>query len=92
MKVIGNQVWFFGTFYGRCVSPGYTALFTELTILNNGIIVGISKEKDYCHVYVDGDKEIYAFEWTSFEVYVFATKQEAIEAMIARLEELRNEA
>ena len=86
---VGDSVWFFWTDTGKYVQPETgTAIFTDSFYIYCGTIVGASEEKDYVHVYVDGDSAIYKFGYIFIHDSIFRSKHLALEAMMRNLEQM----
>lgn len=89
---VGDEVWFYFTETGRYVLEGHgTGVFPEDLIIYNGSIVGIDETDEVYHVYIKGYSYIYAFIIYHTSGCIFKSKNEAINAMIKRLEEMRDE-
>lgn len=89
---VGDECWFFYTSYG--VGRWHeddTVIYPIETELISGKIVSINENKDTVHVYIAGDKTILDAGYTFFHEWYFKSKQEAIDAMTKRMQELKNE-
>ena len=87
----GEQVWFFGTATGRNVCDSFSAVYCDDLCLMNGIVVAVNEKRDWVHVYVDGDKNIYCFGYTYFHTDVYLSRRDAIESMILRVKGFEND-
>lgn len=85
---VGDEVWFFYTDCGRYVYPDISLIFTNHIEIQTGNIVAINPDKDYVHVYVNGDTNLYNFGYCFHKEYFFKSKQECIDAFKKRLDEL----
>lgn len=89
---VGDEVWFFYTNKDSDFWGDYDAsIFPKNVELTNGKIVWASGRSDAVHVYVNEKEHVARFGYTFFDEYCFGTKQDAIDAMIKRLDELREE-
>lgn len=87
---VGDEVYFFWTESGRHVLEGYgAAIYPDSFCLEQGVIVNINPDKDSVHVYVKDDAYIFNFGYCYIQDYIFKSKNKAIDAMIKRLEEMR---
>ena len=86
---IGDEVWFFYTDAGRNTwHEEITMIYPHYIELCTGKIVNTNPDKDYVHVYVNGEQTLLEFGYVFFHTYVFKTKQDAIDKMIKSMKEL----
>lgn len=88
---IGDEVWFFSTSSGRYNWNDTTIIYEEAVEIEQGTIVLVNADADYVHVYVPPMKHVCVFGYSFFDDYVYKTKNEAINAMIKKLESMRND-
>lgn len=86
---IGDNVWFFYTEFGKHTwHDEITMIYPHYVELFSGKIVNANSDKDYVHVYIDGEQTLVAFGYVYFDTYVFKTKQDAINKMIESMQKL----
>ncbi len=87
----GDECWLFYTNYGRTSWPESTIIYPEKLEIIQGKIVDIEQNHDNVYVYVKGESQLISIGYTFFNDCVFKSKHEAIDAMVARLQELKEE-
>ena len=87
----GDIVYFFWQSGGRSVfdSEYATGLFPGDLHLSHGTIVSINPNKDYIHVYVEGEKAVCCFGYTFSHDYIFKEKEAAFFSLQKRIDDLR---
>lgn len=87
----GDDVWFFYTTYGKNASKYVTTIFPSETQIHKGFIVDILDKDDLVYIYMKDEKELITIGWPYFEEWVYKTKQEALDAMIKSLQDMKEE-
>lgn len=86
---VGDEVWFFHTGYGmRSWGDNETLIYPSHLEINLGQLVYFNEKIDKAHIYVNGIENVAVLGTTFFSEWVFKTKQEAIDAMIAHIKTL----
>jgi len=88
---IGDKVWFFFTDLGRRAwHDDATLVYPNVLDITSGTVVFFKEFRDEIHLYIDGCNEIatIGIDYLDDE-WVFCSKEEAINAMIRRLDGLR---
>ena len=87
---VGQTVYFFHTEYGRtCWGEDNTIVYpTELELLQ-GRICDINQNMDYVTIEVKGDSELIRIGYTYFHDWVFKSKEDAIDALLGKLNDMR---
>ncbi len=88
---IGDEAWMLYTNYGRSSWANTTIIYPVETEIMQGTIVDINMKHDSVYIYISGETELVVIGYTYFEEWAFKSKSEAIDAMIARLEAMREE-
>ena len=88
---VGDEVWFFYTTYGKSASKYVTTIFPSETEIHKGFIVDILENIDVVYIYMKEEKDLISIAWTYFEEWVYKTKQEAIDAMIQKMQDMQEE-
>lgn len=77
---VGDKVfWFF--------ADSRENIYPKWLEILEGMVTWIKPDEEILHAYVDGQEAIFIL--LDIEGYIFHTKQDAIDAMIARLNELK---
>src|SRR6267154_2233950 len=87
---VGDECWMFYSNYGASAWAGSTVIYPEHLEITQGKIVDIEENHVNVYIYVKGESQLISIGWTFFENWIFKSKSEAINAMIARLEELKD--
>ena len=88
---VGDECWMFYTTYGRSCWDETTIIYPEHTEIMQGRIVDINPEHDSVYIYICGEPNMVVMGYTFFEDWVYKSKSQAIDAMISRLQAMRNE-
>lgn len=83
---IGDEVWFFWTDCGRYVfKEDGTGIFPKNLYIEHGVIVGMNPNKDYVHVYIEGQQDTCRFSYAFHDECFFESIEKALEEMTIRL-------
>lgn len=86
---INDEVWFFYTQYGRTAwGDDATLIYPQEVEIVTGNIVNFNDKRDCVHIYVKDCEKIVEIGWTFFDEWVYETKQEAVDAMIKRMQDM----